>query len=86
MSTSFELTLIKLHHRRFITPNQSGRKSPLRREVQIEEIDEIKFSDDCDLEIMAILSGKNNFSDSDDSEDYMDDFIYERSKNPDFFY
>ena len=38
-TTMFEKTMIKVHNRRHITPNQNGRKSPLRREVEIEELD-----------------------------------------------
>ena len=67
------MNLQKVYTRRTITPNQTGRKSPLRVEVPIEEFDleipnENEFNtedlfdqlDQCDKEIMMILS--NTFS------------------------
>ena len=39
MSANFKAQLIKVQARRFAMPDQTGRKSPLRREVPIIEYD-----------------------------------------------
>ena len=36
-TTVFKKTMVRVYNRRYITPNQNGRKSPLRQEVEIRE-------------------------------------------------
>ena len=64
----FEKTIIKLHKRRHITPNQNGRKSPLRREVEIEELDLKDYEELREMEI----TNKGTFMYSSDDSDSLD--------------
>ena len=64
----FEKTMIKVHNRRHITPNQNGRKSPLRREVEIEELDLKDYEELREMEI----TNKGTFMYSSDDSDSLD--------------
>ena len=76
MSKSYQTNLQKLYTRRKITPNQFGRKSILRVEVPIVDFnmnienESCPFLDDCDDEIMSILS--NAWNNQSDCEEYFD--------------
>ena len=70
----------KVNKRKYITPNQNGRKSSLRYELEIKQVDEdneqslykpdsLDFFhsndfDECELEIRNILFGLNSHSNS----------------------
>ena len=77
-SPTFEICLKRVQKRRFMTPNQNGVKSSLRKEDTIVEVD---LFDECDLEIMAILARIN----SDDQIDLDYELDYERCKCPVLF-
>lgn len=92
MSTNYKISLQKVYTRRINTPVQTGRKSPLRFEITILEEIELDLNykiqeelaeelDECDLEIMAILS--NTSDDSFDEDNYIH---YERSKCPELVF
>ena len=100
MSLVFKPKLTKAQERRRSTPNQSNRKSFLRNEIQIVVEEEKKEKenekdvlipievneelDECDLEILAILT--DNYSSDNVPIHYSDDsfvyYQYERSKHP----
>lgn len=54
-SKHYNQCLSHLHERKHKTPNQSGRSSPLKKCEKIEE-EELEILDECDLEILDILS------------------------------
>ena len=59
-SSHFKECLTHLHYRQSITPNQSIRKSPLRKcesvvQTDLTIEDTLHIKDECDLEIMDIL-------------------------------
>ena len=62
------------------TPSQIGRQSPLRKCEMIET--EESFVDECDLEIMSILSGSPFDSDDQMIFEENDDFEHQRSYCP----
>ena len=67
---NFSQKLKKVHERRSKTPNQKGRRSPLQKTIPIET-----DFDECDLEIMKILSNPNDIVSTDENSE--NDYYHE---------
>ena len=86
MSNNFHSMLKKVSYRKEITPKQSI-SSQLRQETIIDH-DDIEMLDECDLEIISILSAsqfihKNHENNIDEEENGFYYYFSERSKCPD---
>ena len=84
---NLSLSLKKVQERRSKTPGRNRKPSPLQQSISIEEL-ELEIPDECDLEIMEILSYPENENDENNdftpfnnltNDNYNDfDYSYER--------